>query len=208
MGGQYMWNYRLYSLILTYPAAAFRSYRLNHITVGAARKGPWAKQICSEISTDPRSIVIRSLVSFTLLKFVCPARFTPFNPRQKYFSRSEMSKVRHCARQSRDSLWIQVVVLSCSTVFFIFFPLCGFPGGGKRNGSLANMQRRASSVITAAVGDLWQDYLWDPVNTINPTGAVSDGLASFRQSPSRAWMELRKKKKSASSMRPCDWQES
>lgn len=58
--------------------------RRFHTTAGAAT-GPRAKQIYSQIQPGPRSIVIRSLISFTPLKFVCPASFTPVIPRWGYF---------------------------------------------------------------------------------------------------------------------------
>lgn len=114
--------------------------RRFHTTAGAAT-GPRAKQIYSEIQTGPRSIVIRSLISFTPLKFVCLARFAPVIPRRGYFSRNEMSKVWRDSRQLPDSSRIQAAVLTCGAVFF--FPSFGFPGGRKSNGSFANMPRRA-----------------------------------------------------------------
>lgn len=153
--------------------------RRFHITVGTA-KGPWAKQICSEIRTDPRSIVINSLARFTLLKFVCPTHFTivfVFQLKWDVKGLTLCSTISWFIVNSRGGF----VPRHC-----FFCPLCVFPGSHKRNGSFANMPRRVRSAIITAVEDLWQDYLWDPANTINPAGAVIDSLAGSRQRPPRA----------------------
>lgn len=133
----YIASFVLKRVLLFVKIAELRRF---HTTAGAAG-GPRAKQIYSEIQTGPRSIVIRSLISFTPLKFVYLARFTPVIPRWGYFSRTEMSKVEHDSRQSPDSSRIQAAVLTRGTVFFP--PSFGSPGSCKSNGSFANMARRA-----------------------------------------------------------------
>lgn len=125
-------------------------------TTAGAAMGPRAKQIYSEIQTGPRSIVIRSLISFTPLKFVWMARFTAVIPRRGYFSRDEMSKVDttldnrriHCVFKRR--LWLMGLFFS-----YLHFE---FPGGRKKvTGYYGEMC--AGHVIIAVMGDLWQVHL-------------------------------------------------